>query len=49
MRVHEATIEKKPPAKHAPYEPRKPQTRARMREGVPTRHNFIIDHKELTG
>ena len=47
MRVHEATTKKKPPTKQPPYEPRKPQTRARTREGAPTRHNFRIDLKEL--
>ena len=47
MRVHEATTKKKPLARHAPYEPRKHQTRARTREGAPTRHNFKIDLKEL--
>ena len=47
MRVHEAMIEKKPLARQAPYEPRKHQTRARTREGAPTRHNFRIDLKEL--
>jgi len=39
MRVREAMTEKKPPAKQPPYEPRKPQTRARMREGALTRHS----------
>jgi len=47
MRVHEATTEKKVPAKQPPFEPRKPQTRPRKREGAPTRHNFRIDLKEL--
>jgi len=28
MRVHETTTEKKPPAKQAPYEPKRHQTRA---------------------
>ena len=30
MRVHEATTEKKPPARQTPYEPRKHQTRAHI-------------------
>jgi len=47
MRVHEATTEKKPPARQTPYEPRKHQTRTRTREGVPTKHKFRIDLKEL--
>jgi len=34
MRVHEATTEKKPPARQATYEPRKHQIRARTREGT---------------
>jgi len=47
MRVHEATMEKKAPGTQPPYEARKPQTRARTRENVPTRHNFQVDLKEL--
>ena len=47
MRVHEGTTEKKPPARRAPYELRKHQTRERTRDSAPTRLNFIIDLKEL--
>jgi len=47
MRVHEATTEKRAPAKQQPYEPRKPQTRGRTRENVPQRHNFLVELKEL--
>jgi len=47
MRVHEATTEKKAPAKQQPYGPRKPQTRGRAREDVPPRHNFLVGLKEL--
>ena len=39
MRVHESKIEE-PLAKQPPYEPMKPQARARTREGAPTKHNF---------
>ena len=47
MRVHEATMEKRAPVKQQPYEPRKPQTRGRMRENVPPRHNFVVELKDL--
>jgi len=47
MRVLEATIEKKAPGKQKPYEPRKPHARARVREDVPPRHNFLVELKEL--
>jgi len=47
MGVHEATTEKKPSARQAPYQPRKHQTKARTREGVPTRHKFRIELKEF--
>jgi len=47
MRVHEATTEKKAPTKQQPYEPRKSQTRGRMREDVPLRHNFLVKFQEL--
>jgi len=47
MRVHEATTKKKPPTGQAPYEPKRHQTRARTKEGAPTRHKFIINLKEL--
>jgi len=40
MRVHEAMTEKKASGKQPPYEARKPQTRARTKENVSTRHNF---------
>jgi len=45
--VHEATTEKRAPAKQQPYEPRKPQTRGCTREDVPPRHNFLVELKEL--
>ena len=35
VRVHEATTEKKAPGAQPPYEARKPQTRARIRENAP--------------
>ena len=47
MRVHEATTEKKSSARQAPYEPKRDQSRARAREGVPTRHKFRLNLKEL--
>jgi len=47
MRVHETTTEKKAPGKQPSYETRKPQTRARTKEGAPTRHSFRMDFKEL--
>jgi len=47
LRVHEATMEKRVPAKQQPYEPRKPQTRGRARENVPPRHNFVVELKDL--
>jgi len=47
MRVHEATTQKRVPAKQQPYEPRKPQTRGRARENVPPRHNFLVEFKDL--
>jgi len=47
LRVHEATTEKKTPAKQQPYQPRKPQTRGRERENVPPRHNFMVELKDL--
>jgi len=45
--VHEATIEKRAPAKQQPYATRKPQARGRARENVPPRHNFIVELKDL--
>jgi len=45
--VHEATIEKKAPAKQQPYQPRKPQTKGRERENVPPRHDFVVELKDL--
>ena len=47
IRVHEATTEKRSPAKKQPYEPRKPQTRGRARENKPLRHNFVVELKDL--
>ena len=47
LRVHEATTEKKTPAKQQPYQPRKPQTRWHARENVPPRHDFIVELKDL--
>ena len=47
LRVHEATIEKKTPAKQQPYQPRKPQTRERAKENVPPRHDFVVELKDL--
>jgi len=45
--VHEATTEKRAPAKQQPYEPRKSHTRGRARENVPPRHNFVVELKDL--
>ena len=39
--------EKKASGKRSPYETRKPQTRARAKEGTPTRHNFRVELKKL--
>ena len=47
VRVHEAAIEKRPPTKKQPYEPRKPQVRGHAREGKPVRHNFVVELKDL--
>ncbi|XP_068476761.1 uncharacterized protein [Phaseolus vulgaris] len=47
QRVHEATIEKKAPAKPQPYQPRKPETKGRIRENVPPRHDFVVELKDL--
>ena len=47
LRVHEATTEKKTPAKQQPYQARNPQTRGRARENVPPRHNFMVELKDL--
>jgi len=47
VRVHEATTEKRAPAKHQSYEPRKPQTRGRTRENVPQRHILVVELKDL--
>ena len=41
------TTKKKARGKQHPYEPRKPQTRARTREDAPPRHTFLIELKEL--
>jgi len=47
LRVHEATIEKKTPAKQQPYQSMKHQTRGRERENVPPRHDFMVELKDL--
>ena len=47
LRVHEAKIEKKTPAKQQPYQPMKPQTRGCERENVPPRHNIVVELKDL--
>jgi len=45
--VHEATTEKRALAKQQPYEPRKPQAREHARENVPSRHNFVVELKDM--
>ena len=45
--MHEATTEKKTPAKQQLYQPRKPQTRGRERENRPPRHDFVVDLKDF--
>ena len=47
LRVHEATTGKRAPAKQQPYEPRKPQTKGRARQNVLSRHNFVVEMKDL--
>jgi len=47
LRVHEAATEKKAPAKQQPYAPIKPQTRGCTRENIPSRHNFVVELKDL--
>jgi len=47
LRVHEATTEKKTPAKQQLYQPKKPQTRGRERENVPPWHDFVVELKDL--
>jgi len=47
LRVHEATTEKKAPAKQQPYKPRKAQTRGCARENVPPRHDFVVELMDL--
>ena len=46
-KVHEATTEKKTPAKQQLYQPRKPQTRGRERKNVPPTHDFVVELKDL--
>ena len=45
LRVHEATIEMKAPAKQQPYQ--KPNARGRGRDNVSPRHTFIVELKDL--
>jgi len=47
MRVHEDTTEKRSSVRHAPYEPKRHQTKTRVRGGVPSRHKFRVNLKEL--
>jgi len=45
--VHEATIEMKNTMKQQPYQPRKPNARGRGRDNVPSRHDFVVELKDL--
>jgi len=47
MRVHETAMEKTSPHRHAPYEPKKHQTRARAKKGKPCRHKFRVNLNKL--
>jgi len=46
-RVHETATEKIPPPRHTPYEPKKHHTRARAKGGMPYRHKFRVNLKEM--
>jgi len=47
LRVHEDAMEKRSSPRHAPYEHKKHQIRARAKGDVPCRHKFRIALKEL--
>jgi len=47
IRVHEVATEKRSPARHAPYEPKKHQTRARAKRDMPCRHKFRVNVTQL--
>jgi len=47
MKVHDAATDKRSPARHPPYEPKKHQTRARTKGDLPCRHKFKMSQKEI--